>query len=221
MSVADRTGLPYIPSMNTILLMVLGLGLANASDIYHWVDQNGNPVFSDQPTEDAKKIGLQQPMTYAPIPVPELTGQSMGEEQQTEEVADAAPEYQLSIVSPENDAEIRANNGEVVVNLQIQPALIAERGDLIQLYLDDLPAGMPQSQLSFMLENIDRGTHKLAAFVLNASGEVIAQSEPVSFHLLRSSIHQPGRQPDTVPRPGAPSIPAHPTTPGFPTPPTP
>lgn len=202
--------------------MVLGLGLANASDVYHWLDQNGNPVFSDQPTEDAQKIELQKPMTYTPVPAPELTEHNVIEEQQTEEAAEPAPDYQLTIVSPENDAGLRVNNGDVVVNLQIQPALIAERGDLIQLYLDDLPTGMPLPQLSFMLENLDRGTHKLAAFVLNASGEVIAQSDTVSFHLQRSSLLQPGRQPDAAPRPGAPSIPGHPTAPGFSTtPPTP
>jgi len=104
------------------------------------------------------------------------------------------------------------------VNLQLQPAFVPERGDKIQLYLDGLPAGVPMPQLSFMLENLDRGTHKLSAVVLNASGEVIAQSETTTFHLQRTSLLQPGRQQNNLPGGGAPTIPGIPTNPSVPNP---
>ncbi|HCO00356.1 MAG TPA: DUF4124 domain-containing protein, partial [Methylophaga sp.] len=152
--------------------MLLGLGTAVAAeDIYRWVDDNGNQVYSDQPGENAEKVELQQPMTYSPVQIPEETASASVEEQESADEPEAAPNYKVAIVAPEDEAGIRVNNGNVTVNLQVFPALNSARGDLIQLYLDGLPAGMPMPQLSFMLENLDRGTHTLSANVLNASGE--------------------------------------------------
>ena len=208
--------------MKLILVMLLGLGTAVAAeDIYRWVDDNGNQVYSDQPgenAENAEKVELQQPMTYSPVQIPEVTDSASAEEQETADNTEAAPNYKVSIVAPEDDAGIRVNNGNVTVNLQVVPTLNPERGDLIQLFLDGLPSGMPMPQLSFILENLDRGTHTVSANVLNASGEILAQSETITFHLQRTSLQQPGRQNgQPSPGPGAPSIPGFPTTPGIPT----
>jgi hypothetical protein len=41
----------------------------------------------------------------------------------------------------------------------------------------------------FDLVNVDRGTHRLQVQVLNRSGEVIQESDPVVFHLLRHHIN--------------------------------
>jgi len=197
--------------------MLFGLGTAVAADIYRWVDDNGNEVYSDEPVENAEKIELQESMTYSPVQIPVVTDSATTSvEQEISDESEVNPNYKLTIVAPEDDAGIRINNGNVTVNLQVQPALVPERGDLIQLYLDGLPAGTPMPQLSFMLENLDRGTHKLSAVVLNASGEVIAQSETTSFHLQRTSLLQPGRQQNNQPGAGAPSIPAIPTNPSGP-----
>lgn len=197
--------------------MMIGISSALAADIYRWIDDNGNQVYSDQPTENAEKVELRHSMIYTPVEIPELSEDAMDTQSEEADAPIPAPNYKLSVVSPENDAGIRVNNGNVMVNLQLIPALVPERGDLIQLYLDGLPAGMPMPQLNFMLENLDRGTHKLSAVVLNASGEVLAQSETITFHLQRTSVLQPGRQSDGSTGPGAPSIPGFPTTPGFPT----
>lgn len=197
--------------------MMIGISSALAADIYRWIDDNGNQVYSDQPTENAEKVELRHSMIYTPVEIPELSEDAMDTQSEEADASIPAPNYKLSVVSPEDDAGIRVNNGNVMVNLQLIPALVPERGDLIQLYLDGLPAGMPMPQLNFMLENLDRGTHKLSAVVLNASGEVLAESETITFHLQRTSVLQPGRQSDGSTGPGAPSIPGFPTTPGFPT----
>ncbi|HAO23810.1 MAG: DUF4124 domain-containing protein [Methylophaga sp.] len=199
--------------------MLFGLGTAVAADIYRWVDDNGNQVYSDEPVENAEKIELQDSMTYSPVQIPGVTDSTTTTNEQEESgESEVDPDYKLTIVAPEDDAGIRVNNGNVTVNLQLQPAFVPERGDKIQLYLDGLPAGVPMPQLSFMLENLDRGTHKLSAVVLNASGEVIAQSETTTFHLQRTSLLQPGRQQNNLPGGGAPTIPGIPTNPSVPNP---
>ncbi|MBN47584.1 MULTISPECIES: DUF4124 domain-containing protein [unclassified Methylophaga] len=199
--------------------MLFGLCTAVAADIYRWVDDNGNQVYSDEPVENAEKIELQDSMTYSPVQIPGVTDSTTTTNEQEESgESEVDPDYKLTIVAPEDDAGIRVNNGNVTVNLQLQPAFVPERGDKIQLYLDGLPAGVPMPQLSFMLENLDRGTHKLSAVVLNASGEVIAQSETTTFHLQRTSLLQPGRQQNNLPGGGAPTIPGIPTNPSVPNP---
>lgn len=207
--------------MKFIIFMLIGLGTAVAGDIYRWIDENGNEVYSDQPTENAEKIELRHSMIYTPVVIPDSNDLSTDDtqaatEQSETDQTEPAPNYQLIIVSPEDDAGIRVNNGNVVVNLQVIPALVPERGDRIQLYLDGLPVGLPMPQLSFLLENLDRGTHQLSAVVLNASGEVLAQSAPTTFHLQRSSLLQPGREQNNTPVTGAPTIPANPSIPSLP-----
>ncbi|WP_292742625.1 DUF4124 domain-containing protein [Methylophaga sp. UBA3192] len=205
--------------MKFFLIMLFGLCTAVAADIYRWVDDNGNQVYSDEPVENAEKIELQDSMTYSPVQIPGVTDSTTTTNEQEESgESEVDPDYKLTIVAPEDDAGIRVNNGNVTVNLQLQPAFVPERGDKIQLYLDGLPAGVPMPQLSFMLENLDRGTHKLSAVVLNASGEVIAQSETTTFHLQRTSLLQPGRQQNNLPGGGAPTIPGIPTNPSVPNP---
>lgn len=206
--------------MKFILFMLIGLGTAVAGDIYRWIDENGNEAYSDQPTENAEKIELRHSMIYTPVAIPESNdinddNQAATEQSETDQT-EPAPNYQLTIISPEDDAGIRVNNGDVVVNLQVIPALVPERGDKIQLYLDSLPVGVPMPQLSFILENLERGTHQLSAVVLNASGELLAQSTTTTFHLQRSSLLQPGREQNNTPGTGAPTIPANPSIPSLP-----
>ena len=77
--------------------MLLGLGTAVAAeDIYRWVDDNGNQVYSDQPgenAENAEKVELQQPMTYSPVQIPEVTDSASAEEQETADNTEACLLY--------------------------------------------------------------------------------------------------------------------------------
>lgn len=187
-----------------ILLLILASGTAFA-EVYRWIDENGNTVYSDQPVDNAVEIELPEVSTYTPVVVPdeELTEPADTiDDGSTENEVPPAPDYQLQIASPQDDEAVRANAGDLTVNLQIRPALSQKRGDMIQLRMDGRPYGEPHSGLSFNLTNVDRGTHTLAAVVMNANGEVIAESPSIKFHLLRNTIllnpndgNNPGRLP--------------------------
>lgn len=174
----------------TLLLVLLSLP-ALAGGVYRWVDENGNTVYSDQPADNAEQIELPEASVYSPVIVPvEDTAESDAEEATAsdEEEIPPAPGYQLQIASPQNDEAIRANDGNLTVNIQIRPALSQARGDKIQLRMDGRPYGQPSAGLSFNLPNLDRGTHTLSAVVMNANGEELAQSPTIKFHLQRNSI---------------------------------
>lgn len=185
-----------------IILLFCSMPFA-AAEVYRSYDESGNVVFSDQPSANAEKIDVEAAFTYTPveIPVDPVTAEEdlVTEE---EEMIPAAPNYQVAIVSPQDDEAIRANDGFVTINVQVRPPLSSRRGDQIQLQRDGLPYGPPQRQLSFVLPNMDRGTHNFAAVILNASGEEIASSPVSKFHVLRTSIiTTPNRN---QPRPGLP-----------------
>lgn len=104
-----------------------------------------------------------------------------------------AEDYQSArIVSPEPDATIHDNNGNVAVTAEVSPPLRA--GDRLALLLDDntVAAGSKQS---FELNDIDRGTHTLRVQVQAPDGTVLITSPPVEFHMWRASLLFPSRSP--------------------------
>ena len=55
----------------------------------------------------------------------------------------------------------------------------------IDVLLDGKQAGTIDGN-TLRLSNIDRGTHQLDARIVNRSGEVLLQSSPTRFHMLRA-----------------------------------
>ncbi|MCX4190100.1 DUF4124 domain-containing protein [Methylophaga sp. OBS3] len=202
--------LAYINFMKYWPLILLFTAITATAGVYRSVDENGNVVFTDQPAENAEKIVLPQASVYTPVDVPEeITSNEFDDqsEQLDGEDMPPAPSYALQIVSPQDDQAIRVNDGNLTVNIQIQPALNQQRGDLIQLQMDGLPYGDPRPSLSFGLPNVDRGTHTLSAVVMNINGEVLANSPEIKFHLQRNSIllnprTSPAPTPNPAPAPG-------------------
>ncbi len=184
--------LAYIETMKFYGLLLILVSSSVFAEIYRWIDENGNTVYSDQPVDDAEQIDLPEASIYSPVVVPlevsddsSETAEDVGSE---DDEMPAAPNYQLQIASPQDDEAIRANDGNMTVNIQIRPPLSQKRGDMIQLRMDGRPYGQPSSGLSFNLTNMDRGTHTLSAVVMNASGEALSQSATIKFHLQRNSI---------------------------------
>ncbi|AFJ01756.1 hypothetical protein Q7C_584 [Methylophaga frappieri] len=182
--------LAYIVGMKKIIALLLCfLPVVITAEVYRWVDENGNTVFSDQPVENAEPVDLPEASTYSPVDLPDIDPDSDETDSDlTEEEATAVPDYEIGVVSPQDDETMRINNGNLTVNIEIRPALSSDRQDKIQLNLDGRPHGEPLPQLSFSLENLDRGTHTLSASVINQNGEVIAESPQIKFHLQRNSI---------------------------------
>jgi hypothetical protein len=153
-----------------------------ASKIYKTVDKDGNVVFTDVPQGDTgQTVDVQPANTFPAAARPESSAES----------ADASPGevpsyYAIAISSPTEDLAVRDNAGNLTVSVKMDPVLDTSRGHRLQLLMDGSPHASG-SHTSFDLENVDRGTHSLAARVVDADGEVLITSEPVTFHMLRYS----------------------------------
>ncbi|MEH6493543.1 DUF4124 domain-containing protein [Halopseudomonas sp.] len=201
------------------LLLVSGISVnAAASEVYTWTDEQGNRIYSDQPNPKSTKVDVGPTNSIeAPKPIPAF------EEARAEREANQTPKSagyrSLSITSPADDTAVRANDGNLSLTVSIDPPLRA--GSLLRAQVDGNlnPQAIPgsgQPTATLTLPNLDRGSHEVSAVIMDTKGQVLLSSEPITVHVQRTSLNQPGR----VGNPNqAPTAPAAPTAPNVPKPP--
>lgn len=170
--------------MRYLLLPLLLLTFAASADIYRWTDADGNTVFGDNPPEgvDAQRIHVREPMTTPALrDAREILQRGRGDEEESR-----PPYERMSIASPGDDEPVRANDGNFQVRVDIHPEL--DRGHRLRLIMDGDTIQTTEST-AFQLTNVDRGTHRIQVQVLDRDDQVIQESDPVVFHLLRHHIN--------------------------------
>lgn len=151
-----------------------------AEEIYRSADETGTPSFTDRPAGDARKVEL-------PAPNIDSAGVPQGEFYSPPSAAVPAAAYEsVRIVSPQAEATLRSNSGDLEVRVEVQPALQPQHWLLLRM--DGQEMGELQKGGGFQLSNIDRGSHQLLVEVVDQDRAVIAQSSPVTIHLHRHSI---------------------------------
>ena len=160
----------------TVICLLLTLSLS--AEIYRSVDESGNVVFTDQPSADAELINVDELQTIKPPPV--------GEFEYTRKEKPKEKYTSVSISSPEHDAAIRDNGGNVTVNIAVEPKLAGP--DNLVLYLDGKEIMLGKSNAK-AFSGLDRGSHQLRAAVKDAEGHIQISSPSVTFHLLRHSVN--------------------------------
>ena len=166
-------------SLITILFLASS---ANAHQLYRHVGPNGEVYFTDQPSPDSVPVKISpvnvQPALPSPVTSPET---------EKPEATPASYKY-FNILSPTEDQGVRANNGHVIVNLSLQPAL--KPGHAIKLKMDGEDGKLIKSGESLTIDffNVSRGLHTIQAFVLDGNGNMLMHAGPVSFHVLRVAL---------------------------------
>lgn len=166
-----------------LLCLLLIVSQATLSEVYTYIDAEGNRVFTDQPHRNAKKVDIEpsnrisqptkkpaQILTSKPKPGPLFR-------------------YQLlRILAPEPDATIRDIQGNLNVTVSNDPEL--QPGHAYRLLLDSKPFGEPGRSPVFPLTNIDRGTHQLSVEIIDQFGRVVERTPAQPFHMMRISLAQ-------------------------------
>ena len=170
--------------MKRIFLLFLIFACATASaEVYRRIGPDGQVYFSDQPGPGAERIEVKPvPTIRMQTPVPETTVQPDAGQQ--EEDAYAA----FSIVSPANDEAVRANNGNVTIRMELEPGLLPGHSIKLKVDGEDGKDMNTVDGLSVQLVSMSRGRHTVEAMVIDDGGEVLIQTEPVSFNVLRTSL---------------------------------
>lgn len=181
-----------------VFTMLLAPALSNAK-IYKTVDEDGNVSYSDTPPADVEAraestIELEINNTYnaeesnpTPVATNKTTqGNRPGDIVTTgdpgTDTKPAAVYQKIAITAPAADANLRSNEGKVTLSISLQPGLVP--GDQVRFFLDGKPVGTVTGT-SLSLTNIDRGTHTLAAVVLDGAGKPRISSNTSSFSIQR------------------------------------
>ena len=172
--------------MRSILLCLLLLALPAVADVYTYIDSDGNRVFTDQPRGNAKKVEI------APV-------NGMDQNKAAVRKAPAPPEPVelpayglLRILVPEPDATIQDSaSGDLIVTVTSDPVLMP--GHNYRLLLDGKVAGEVSRSPVFPLSNLDRGTHTLAAEIIDAEGRIVERTPSQPVHIVRASLESKRR----------------------------
>jgi hypothetical protein len=180
--------------MRKVLILLTSLcPLVVSGAVYKWVDEEGNIVFTDQPRAGAEEVQLPELSTYSP-PSPAASAGDAATQDGTEQGYS-----RLEIVRPKDDDTVRANDGNVPVELELDHELDLEAGHRIGVTVDGIRRPKTHAGLRFVLANIDRGTHTLHVSVVNENDRILITSNTVTLHLKRySEIFEPDR-PDLPP----------------------
>lgn len=165
-----------------ILFFTLLCGSVFAQQVYVSVDKNGVPLYSDQPVAGSKKLELKV----------SLQTQQPQQETQIDPLAsliDKAAPYQLTILKPAMQDTVISNQGEVVVQSDVRPALADHHK--LRLVLDNNQQSPLQQSSNFRLLGVERGEHQLQLQALDQNGKLIAESTVTTFYLRKTTIASP------------------------------
>ena len=176
--------------MNIRFAIVVALSLIASSasaQIYKTVDANGNVVYTDiAPIERSgqpppQEVNVQPINSYEPPAASQTSAPSYSGPSTT-------PSYyaQLEVISPTEDETIRDNAGNVQIEVAISPPLRSDHRLL--LVLDGTPTDVEAVNGVFEISNVDRGTHTVGARAVDRLGNVLIESAPATFNLMRVSI---------------------------------
>jgi len=162
----------------SLLLMALP---AIATNVYITIDENGNRVFSDQPSSDATKHKVRNIHTIPAVKVP-------GKKEDKKEEPTAFSYSSLRITSPEDGTVIhRGMTGNFTILSTLKPALQA--GDDLVLLLNGQVHSRGSGQ-HWQLSNMDRGEHSLQVQVRSGKDdEVLITSQTIRVIVQRNSIN--------------------------------
>lgn len=149
-----------------------------AETVYKTVDENGNIIFTDKPSENSEEIKLQELQTIKNPNPPRLTTSPKESTLEKESLYKS-----ILITNPADGSGLRSNNGSVSISVSLVPPLRPGHKIIIAMDGNKVSAGSAES---VSLQNVERGTHSLTASVIDGNGKKLA-SISSSFSLLRVS----------------------------------
>jgi len=172
-----------------ISLLLISLTLVTPmlllAQVYKHVDEEGNVTYSDEPQKKGDQpISLPEPTTIKIAPAPKSSTNSEGRKK-------APPKKSIKydsveIVSPNNDEAIRSNSGDITIQISSSPEL--QTNHLYAVYVDGAKM-LASAAPTVNLTNLDRGSHTATVQIQDENEQTLATSSPITFHLLRASVH--------------------------------
>jgi hypothetical protein len=161
----------------TCLLCCL-IGSSAVAEIYKTTDKDGKVVYTDKPkTENAEKVELREVNT---IPSVDATPIVKVKRPKAETV-----NYQIAILSPKPDTIVPVSQRDLEVTVSVNPGL----GDgVILAYFMDGNLLQESNDAGILIKDIPVGIHSLVVEAVDANGQSLGKSDPVSVSVIRPSL---------------------------------
>lgn len=171
--------------MRVLLLCLLFITPVASAQVYTYIDAEGNRVFTDKPRSSNAERVMLAPSNNVELSQPAPTVRMAP----APAVSKPTVHYQvLRILVPEPDASIHNGSGEMIVTLSSEPGLLP--GHNYRLLLNGQQQGESSRSPVFSLQHIDRGTHQLAAEIIDSAGLIVERTPAQPFHMHRISLTQ-------------------------------
>jgi hypothetical protein len=170
-----------------VALVSLAFALtAGAQTVYKSKDKDG-PVFSDVPSPGASAVEL-PPANVIQMPVPTARPTP------TPSAPPSVPYRNLVIVVPEAQGTIHSNTGAFDIRAQLSPALRGSDRILVSLDGNLLKSRFRSPNVHITeadwnaAANSNDAQHSVQLTVVDAKGEPLIASAPVSFYVQRATV---------------------------------
>lgn len=185
---------------NRLFFILLAIPLIGQANIYTWIDANGVTHYSDAPMPQAKIMHLTPQQFSQPISFPAAFANKATVLSKTQNSAanlktskqKASQLFsgytEIRITQPVKQATVYNNQGDVEVQVILQPALQTEAGDKLVYWLDNQSFSVSTTATTKKLINVNRGEHKLQAQVQNRNNQVLLTSDEIIFYMQRPKL---------------------------------
>ena len=164
--------------LKLILSTIFSVSTICQAEVYRSERPDGTVEYSDQPGTNGQQIEV-KPLPIINLPIPSNAPVSQPEAVDSN--------YTLTIVAPAHDTTIRNSNEALIITASINPPL--KPAHQIRLTLDGSPATQLGKSTQFTLNTLHRGSHQIAAQIVNTIGKTIHTSPSVTVHVFRQSAN--------------------------------
>ena len=174
--------------MKLFLFILLSLFFfSSQAELYKWVDENGEIVYSDEPPHENAEPLVPPPLSTTPAFKHKAKAKMKTPVDEKEKEKETL--YSLfNITSPVNNEIIRDNAGNFSVSLELSPELDIKAGHTITILVDSQSKIQGNTGLTVGLKNINRGAHAIQAVIKNKQKKIIQSTNSVTIHMRRTSI---------------------------------
>jgi hypothetical protein len=101
---------------------------------------------------------------------------------------------QVTILAPEQHGVVHDNEGNLVVDVKVEPPIDPGEGTSIRIVLDGKAATRPSAGTSLTLQGVERGEHWVQALLVDRTGKTLSVSDTVYFTMWQASVNAPPRK---------------------------
>ena len=168
------------------------IAVADAEQVYRWVDENGVVNFSNTPRRGAEPLQV-GPAPAVDFDLPSLSAAGQGGNDRARST-EARRDYRLAITNLRDGQVVWNDARRLELAFDIEPSLENAPGRRLEVFVDGERRAVLDKGDWVMLEGIDRGTHRVWAELVGADGRRLAASDRLTVHHKQHSVRRsPGK----------------------------